>query len=206
MIPPGAVFLGYWARLPWVPGGQWHREATRHITRVCSLGCLVDGADAEGRFEFNRARCYTTETLAVAEVLPENRERFSLFAFWLVPFERTTDGSSIALTPDMIFPPGDPLPPDDAVARTYRFLGFDVVATNGTRVHGYACSPLSCNVMVERLPANRDCLFEDLESALEAGRVWTHGLLSDSEQPSEGHYVVIAVAEKARAQSTFSPS
>src|ERR1700694_1039484 len=83
------IFLGYRAKLPWVPTRAWDPMAKTGVVEVCSASdCRVKApAGWERRGGFNRAGCYRAALDAIAPLSEADDREYATFAYWIVPGE-----------------------------------------------------------------------------------------------------------------------
>jgi hypothetical protein len=127
------------------------------VAEICSASeCISKGPGGwVKRWLHNDLWLYDTPADAWSVVPEQERAAYELFAYRYFPVEFVKGEARAFDIP--------PLEVEDLVP-SFRSLGFDVVSRSmGT---AFECSPLSCNRYAAREPANRFCLFDNLDRAL----------------------------------------
>ncbi|MGI5864755.1 MAG: hypothetical protein ACOX6T_22275 [Myxococcales bacterium] len=170
------IFLGYRAKKPWVPEGDWDPDHLTGVVEVCSVSdCLArPPPDWIERWDFNRACCYATVEAAWETVPDDDRADYRVFALWLVSATTDESGEWVYPRPDDWFPADQPELPRGVGPTDLPRLGFGVVSLH-RKIMGWGHSPLSCNLMAREGPVNRYCLIDTLEEAAGLIERWNHG-------------------------------
>ena len=186
-----SVFLGFCVKEYWPTPADWKQPGTE----VCSVSsCIASRPDAWiERWDFNFASCWNTEEQAWDVVAPQERERFRLYAYRVIPLLFTTSGTPEVKTTDELFPDSLPPLPSENALQNYSFLGYDVV--QGSGYLNYGCSPLSCNGMAVEYPVNWYYLIDDLTTAMQAATTFGH------QEPEPGPFLIFEVWRKQTMQA-----
>jgi hypothetical protein len=125
--------------------------------------CIVEGpADWIQSFTFNELGFFDDVDIAESLVPEPDRSQFDVYAYEFLD-ERFAGGLAEPWTvPQLVCtPPGNDFEP----------LGFDVVSKSVTDF--FECSPLSCNGAAKTFTANAHCLFDALDDAIAAAKVFS---------------------------------
>jgi hypothetical protein len=128
------------------------------------------------KWKHNEMFVYDTPELAWSVVSAEERQRFTLFAYRILPRFIDKGGETEWKLPNL----GVSDLPDG-----FTTIGFDAVSRfAGSR---FECSPLSCNHMASEYPVNKYCLIDDLKTAI----AMAHDFAAGNCEP--GPYCIIEV-------------
>jgi hypothetical protein len=170
---------GYFLKTTAVPP-NWPDLA--RVEEICSVSTCICRAP-EGwldRWRHNQLGFFNTRAAALT-LLPEERERFSLFAYRLLLLRFTQGG----VEPFAM----DPYPVEELPA-SFVSLGFDVVSRSVPSF--FECSPLSCSGMAAEVAVNRFCLVETPAEAMALAERCAR------EEPEPGPYHVLEVLREPR--------
>jgi len=167
---PTGMFLGYMARKPWKPKGDWDPTGLTRVIEVCSASdCMCERpAGWVERWDFNRAAAHDSPEAALAAVPESVRGDFSVFAYWLLPDSAAPEGEPRQADFDERLPSLPTSPGPDS----FDELGFDVVGL-AMLLPPFGHSPLSCNGLALSERVNRWCLIDELERAQELPARWS---------------------------------
>ena len=147
--------------------------------------CIADGPeDWIKSWTFNELGFFDDVDTAESLVPGSDRSQFEVYAYDLLD-ERFDGGIAEPWTVPALAckPPG----------REFESLGFDVVSKSIADF--FECSPLSCNGAAKTFKANAHCLFDVLDDAVAAAKVFSKG----SWEP--GPYYVARVLRRRAADS-----
>lgn len=178
-----SVFIGFLARKV-APRPDFLVHAP--IDDVCSVSEHVSPSapDRIERGAHNSAGYYDTEALAWSTVPEGEADAYTLFAYRAVPLRFDDDCEP--------WSPADEWPglPAHTDLSPYAPIGYDIV--NSSFGEWFECSPLSCNGIANQYAVNRHCLVDDVEAAMELGR-----LFAGEHLPVEpGSYFVVEVLRR----------
>jgi hypothetical protein len=126
------------------------------VAEVCSVSnCFSEDPDGWiAQWRHNAMWVYDSPDLAWSVVPETVRGEFDLYAYQLFPVEFVAGEQRPFAIPQLNV---EPLP------ASFERIGYDAVSRSCG--NSFECSPLSCNHMAERSPANRHCLTDDADSA-----------------------------------------
>ncbi len=131
---------------------------------------------------------YDSPERALGIVGYDDRELFDCYAYCIFPLEFKAGILSKLAVPSLNV---EPLPP------SFDRLGTDVVSRTAETT--FACSPLSCNHVGERVSVNRHCLLSDLEIAFSLAEEFSRGGVEP------GPYVIVEVWRKRLLTNALAP-
>lgn len=182
-----SVFIGFLARkVP--PRPDFLARAP--IDDVCSVSeCLSPGAP-DPNYRRNSAGFYDTEALAWSLVPEAEADAYTLFAYRALSIRFDGEDSEP-------WSPADEWPGLAAHGdlSAYAPIGYDIVSCSGGAGVEFECSPLSCNSIANEQAVNQHCLVDDVEVAMELGRLFA----GEGVPVEPGSYFVIEVLRRKRA-------
>ncbi len=136
------------------------------VVEIASVSqCIAKGPeDWIESWKWNELGFFGDVDIAESIVPESERSHFDVYAYEFLD-ERFAEGLAEAWTvpPLTCRPPGSDFEP----------LGFDVISKS--LAHFFECSPLSCNHAAKTFKANAHCLFDALDEAVAAAKVFSKG-------------------------------
>lgn len=145
--------------------------------------CIAEGPeDWIESWTFNDLGFFDDVDMAESLVPEPDQSQFDVYAYEFLD-ERFAGGVAEAWPVPRLActPPGS----------EFEALGFDVVSKSVSDF--FECSPLSCNGEAKTFKANAHCLFDALDDAVAAAKVFSN------EEPEPGPYYVVRVLRRQRA-------
>lgn len=170
------ILIGYFPRIV-VTNPDWLKDVPV-IEDICSVSHCISGPPPHwiDKWKHNELWAYDTPELAWSVVPRQDRGRYTLFAYRMLPRLFDEDGETEFAIPKLAT---TPLP--EAFTR----IGYDAVSRPYGA--GFECSPLSCNYVARDYPVNRHCLVDHLDTAISMARAFGIG------KCEPGPYLVIEV-------------
>jgi len=170
------VLIGYFPKIV-VVKPEWLKDVPI-IEDIYSVSDCISTAPPNwiDQWKHNEMWKYDTPELAWSVVPKQDRERYSLFAYRILPRLYDASGESTFSLPRLNV---SPLP------RTYISQGFDAVSRS--MGNDFECSPLSCNYMAREYPVNKHCLIADLDTVVTMAKTFAVA------NPEPGPYCVVEV-------------
>ncbi len=158
------VLIGYFPKIV-VSNPDWLTDAPA-VEEVCSVSECISTAPPNwiDKWRHNAMWVYDTPDLAWAVIPDEDRLRYTLFAYRILPRRFDESGET-----DIPLPQLNVIP----LPSGFISLGFDAVSRSGEA--GFECSPLSCNSLASAYPVNRHCLVNDIDTAIAMAQDFTVG-------------------------------
>lgn len=149
------ILIGYFPKRT-VKRPDWLQA--QGIEEVCSVSTCISEAPHGwiDLWRHNEMCVFDSPELAWSIVPEADRAEYELYAYRLYPVEFTAGERR-----DFVIPKVQPEPMPSSFVR----LGYDAVSRSCGST--FECSPLSCNHRASRWPVNRQCLVEDLDTALQ---------------------------------------
>jgi hypothetical protein len=158
------TLIGYFPKIV-ASKPDWLNDAPV-VEEICSVsGCISEPPpNWIETWKHNEMFVYDTPELAWSVVPEEDRHRYTLFAYRVLPrlFDKVNEIEW--KLPDLEV---------GALPEGFASIGFDAVSR--TCGSNFECSPLSCNHMASHHPANRYCLIDDLDTAIAVARDFAVG-------------------------------
>lgn len=162
-IAAGELF-GYFPKIV-IREPDWLKEAPV-VEEICSVSNCISKAPPDwiDRWKHNKMWMYDSPELAWSVVPEQDRGRYTLFAYRILPHLFNESGETELVLPDLSV-----VPIPDEFSR----IGYDAVSRScGTN---FECSPLSCNHMAPEYPVNKHCLVDNLDTAVTMARTFARG-------------------------------
>jgi hypothetical protein len=178
-----AVLIGYFPKQI-VPCPEF--ASARGVEEIGSVSTHISKGPANWItfWRHNDLWLFSSPDLAWSVVPQAERSAFRLFAYKLFPMRIVEAVQTEFSIPDLAVTPLDD---------SFLSVGYDVVCRTSETEFG--CSPLSCNLLAEKIPVNRDCLLADASAAFELA-------LKMETLPSEpGPYFVMEVFRQASVRA-----
>ncbi len=156
------ILIGYFPKIV-VRRPEWLDNAPV-VEEIYSVSnCFSESPpDWIDKWKHNEMWAYDTPELAWSVVSEEERHRYTLFAYRILPRLFAEAGESAWEIPTLAV---------SALPEGFRSVGFDAVSRSCGS--SFECSPLSCNHMAVNYPVNKYCLVENLETAIAMARDFT---------------------------------
>lgn len=179
------VLIGYFPKIV-APKPEWLKDAPA-VEEICSVSDCISKSPSDwiDQWKHNEMFVYDTPELAWSVVPQEDRHRYTLFAYRILPRLFGESEETEWQIPSLCV---------NALPGGFASVGFDAVSRScGTT---FECSPLSCNLMAAHYPVNRYCLLDDLETAIAMARDFAAG------NCEPGPYCVVEVLKQDRNDDT----
>ncbi|MFA6103266.1 MAG: hypothetical protein WCV67_08360 [Victivallaceae bacterium] len=187
MNRPESVLIGYFPKKIALRTDWFKNPVVEDIYSVCE--CISKGPDDWiDQWKHNTAWCLFDTPETGFEILGTNHAGFTMLAYKLFPVQ--FDGG--VLQPLEVASTAR----DDLA--DFEFLGYDIVSRSVEIAElSFEHSPLSCNNGCEKIPVNKHCLIDDLETAWTTARtISAESNASGSWEP--GPYCLVEVYRRSR--------